>query len=352
MTLAPRLDIDLDAIVANWRALDALTPPDCETAAVLKADAYGCGAARVARALAGAGARRFFVAHLEEGTLLRAALGPGPAIHVLNGLAPGEVPVFRAADLRPVLSAPAQVRAAAGSGLALAVQIDTGMNRLGLEPDEIAPALAALAGMRIELVMSHLHSADLPGSPASAAQLAAFRAALPLFPGAAPSLAATGGILLGPAHHFAVTRPGIGLFGGLPFAAARPVAALHVPVLQVRAVAPGEAVGYGGAYVATRPTRIATIAAGYADGIPRSAGGRGAAFFDGIALPFAGRVSMDLITLDATAAPRLAEGDMVELLGPSQGVDALASAAGTIGYEILTSLGRRFALRYKEPARE
>ncbi len=335
--------IDLAAIRANWRALDALSGPGTETAAVVKADAYGCGAAEVGPALAAEGVRSFFVAHLAEGTALRIAVGPDPAIYVLNGFSAGEEGAFGAADLRPVLSAPEQVAAAAPHGLRAAIQFDTGMNRLGLEAGEIAPAREALGTTEVTLVMSHLHSSDVPGDVSPEAQRRTFEEMRAAFPGIPASLAATGGVLLGDAFHFDLARPGVGLFGGLPFAEARPVVSLHAPILQVREVAPGEAVGYGATWRAERPSRIATIPVGYADGLIRAAGNRGTAFLDGQPLPFAGRVSMDLTTLDVTDCPAAVPGAMVELLGPNQTVDQLAEAAGTIGYEILTSLGHRYA---------
>jgi alanine racemase len=343
------LTIDLDAIAANWRALGRLAAP-AEAAAVVKADAYGLGLAPVGRALAAAGARQFFVALASEALALRAALGPGPVIHCLNGLMPGDTAAFAQASIRPVLNAPEQVAWARDSGLDCALQIDTGMNRLGLETAELAAA--PLEGLRLTLVMSHLACADEPGHPMNAAQRAAFAAmtADPRLAGLPRSLAATGGTLLGADYHFDLVRPGVGLYGGLPFAAARPVVTLDVAVVQVRDVAAGEAVGYAAAWVAPRPSRIATIASGYADGLIRAMGGRLAAWHGDVALPLVGRVSMDLITLDATDAPGLKPGETVRLLGARQGVDAMAEAAGTIGYEILTSLGTRWPRRYEGAA--
>jgi alanine racemase len=339
------LTVDLAAIRANWRALASLAAP-AECAAVVKADAYGLGAARVGPALAAEGARSFFVATADEALALRQALGAGPAIHCLNGVASDTAAAFAAAAVRPVLSAPEQVALARAAGLPAALQLDTGMNRLGLEPAELAAA--PLDGLPLTLVMSHLACADEPAHPMNAAQAEAFRAltADPRLAGLPRSLAATGGILLGPSFRHDLVRPGIGLYGGRPFTAARPVVTLDVPVLQVRLVAAGEAVGYAAAWVAPRASRIATIAAGYADGLIRAMGGRTRAFAGGHALPFVGRVSMDLITLDTTDAPHLAPGDTVRLIGPAQGVDDLADAAGTIGYEILTSLGTRYARAY------
>lgn len=338
------LTIDLDAVAANWRALAARAAP-AECAVVVKADAYGLGAAHVAPALAAAGARTFFVALPEEALSLRAILGPGPVIYALNGCDASELPDLRAADIRPVLNSPAQITAFRFAPTPCALQLDVGMNRLGLEPAELAALLDADLPAPA-FVMAHLSCSDDPTHPASAAERARFEAmtAHPRLAGLPRSLAATGGVLLGPAFHYDLVRPGIGLYGGLPFAEARPTVALEIPVLQVRDVAAGETVGYGGAWIAPRPSRIATIAIGYADGLKR--GTNCAAHHAGRALPIVGRVSMDLVTLDATDAPDLAAGDSVVLLGPDQGVDALAAAAGTIGYEVLTSLGRRHLRRY------
>lgn len=351
------LTVDLGAIQANWRALDAMT--DCETGAVVKADAYGLGAVRVGPALLKAGARSFFVALAEEGAALRAAIGPGPRIFVFSGLMPGDAGLIRAAALIPLLNTPAQlvearrVSATLDAPLPVGFQLDSGMNRLGFEAGELAEALApsdALAGLEVALVMSHLACADEPDHELNAAQLAAFTAiaAHPALKSAPTSLAATGGVLLGPAYHFDMTRPGVGLYGGRPFADARPVATLEAPIVQIRDVAAGEIVGYGATYDAPSPRRIATLPVGYADGLPRhlSAGFTGR--LGGVALPSAGRVSMDLITLDVTGCEAAHEGATVTLLGADQTIDDLADAAGTIGYEILTSLGSRYARRYRD----
>lgn len=348
------LVIDLSAIRRNWRALAArATPAIC--AAVVKADAYGLGADRVASALAADGATVFFVALPEEGLVLRDVLGDGPEIWVFNGLCPETAAALLARGVRPLLNDPSQAALARETARAVGrpfpcgLQLDSGMNRLGFEPAELAALLeAGLDGLAPRLLLSHLACSDEPGDPANAAQLAAFRAMTETsaLAGVPRSLAATGGVLLGPDFHFDLVRPGIGLYGGLPFAASEPAVRLDAPVIQIRDVAAGETVGYGGAWRADRPQRIATVAAGYADGLIRAMGNRARAFHRGRALPFAGRVSMDLVTLDVTDAPDLRPGDAVSLLGAEQGVDALAKAAGTIGYEILTSLGSRYARRY------
>ncbi len=324
-----------------------------ETAAVLKADAYGLGAGPVGQALAAAGARSFFVALAEEGAALRAALGPGPAIHVFGGMMRGDAGLCRDHDLIPCLDSVEQVHAflETSAGAPCALQLDSGMNRLGLEASDLDAVLPLLDRLRPRLVLSHLACADEPGHPQNAAQNAAFAAACTRLPGLRRSLSATGGVLLGPAFHHDLTRPGVGLYGGLPFAEARPVATLALPVVQVRDVAPGEAVGYGAAWVATRPSRIATLSAGYADGLLRGIGAGAVRLYAGAtACPLVGRVSMDLITVDVTDLACVP--DMLEILNDRQGVDDLAAAAGTIGYEILTSLGARYERVYAGAASE
>ena len=345
------LTIDLAAIAANWKAL-AARAPGARTGAVVKADAYGLGAARVAPALYAAGARHFFVALAAEGRAIRPLLGGDAQVFVLSGHMPGQ----DLTGLVPVLNSAEQFfrdRALRPRG-PFAIQLDSGMNRLGMEPAEWAAirpeALAARTdtGTGPSLVMSHLMCADEPGHPANAAQLAAFRD-MTMGLRVPVSLAATGGILLGSDYHFDVTRPGIGLYGAEPFSDARPVVTLALEVIQTRSVAVGEAVGYGCAWTAGRPSRIATVASGYADGLLRSLSGKGVSLWAGdLAAPVVGRVSMDLITVDVTDLPEVpAE---LEILNTRQTVDALAARAGTIGYEILTSLGPRYPRRWSDHA--
>jgi alanine racemase len=339
------LTIDLDAICANWRALDRLTPHATQTAAVVKADAYGLGAGRVARALALAGARRFFVALAEEGAALRQALGPGPQIAVLSGHMPGDAEMIGDLDLTPMLNSLDQITRHLESlpGHPFGIQLDSGMNRLGVEPGEWEAAAPLVLGARPVLLMSHLACADDPGHPANAAQLDAFHA-MTDGTGVPRSLAATGGILLGPEWHFDLTRPGIGLYGAAPFAGGQPAVRLALPVIQTREVAAGEAVGYGCSWVAEIPSVIATVAAGYADGLTRALSGRARLWAGDIPCPLVGRVSMDLITVDVTHLGEVPP--TLDILGPRQGVDDLAAVAGTIGYEVLTALGPRYGRRY------
>lgn len=354
------LDVDLGAIVANWLSLKARLAQGADCAGVVKADAYGLGARRVAPALAAAGCRRFFVAHLGEALAIRPLLPRDASVYVLNGVLAGEEPEFRAGGVHPVLNEPGQIERWAGYArrldvsLAAALHIDTGMSRLGLMPAE-ARAVAAdpstLRGLHVDYLMSHLARSE-EDVPMNGEQLAAFEAIRSLWPGHAASLANSSGIFLGPAYHMNLARPGAALYGINPLPGKpnpqRPVATLTAPVLQLREIAPPRTVGYGATHAVARPTRVATIAIGYADGWLRSLSGRGLAVHRDRPLPFIGRVSMDLVTLDATTAPDLVAGDRVELMGSANPVDTVADAAGTNGYEILTRLGARFTRRYRD----
>lgn len=340
-----RLTIDLDALGQNWRALDAMSDPSVQTAAVVKADAYGLGVGKVARALAAAGARRFFVAVAEEGWAVREALGPGPEISVFGGHMSGDTDMIHDLGLVPMLNSMEQLtrHLEALPGHPFGIQLDSGMNRLGMEPGEWAAVRDIVLAAGPHLIMSHLACADEPDHPMNAQQLAAFHDMtadinVPL------SLSATGGILLGPDYHFDLTRPGIGLYGGLPFENASPVAELDLPVIQVRDVGIGESVGYGNSFVAERPTRVATISGGYADGLSRHLSNHGVVFFERTPCPILGRVSMDLIGVEISHLSETPKA--LSVLGPHQSVDDLAEAAGTIGYEILTQLGHRYQRHY------
>ncbi|MEL7176280.1 MAG: alanine racemase [Pseudomonadota bacterium] len=337
------LTIDLPALVANWRALDAMT--NCETGATVKANGYGLGAAKVARSLAQAGARHFFVAVAEEGATIREALGPGPAIHVFSGHMRGDTDMIADLHLTPMLNSVEQLtrHLEALPGHPFGVQLDTGMNRLGLEPAEWDALREIILQQNPVMVMSHLACADTPDHPMNAQQLAAFHAMTDGI-SAPRSLAATGGVLLGPEYHFDMCRPGVGLYGGAPFTDAAPVAYLDLPIIQVRDVAEGETVGYSNTWEAKRMSRIATVSAGYADGVIRAMGPNAHLRFGEEICPVVGRISMDLITVDITDLDE--EPRALSLLDDKQTVETLADAAGTIGYEILTSLGARYGRRY------
>lgn len=344
---AGSLTIDLDAIARNWTALDAASASTVETAAVVKADGYGLGAAPVAKRLAHEGARTFFVALAEEGVALRAALGPGPRIFVFSGYMAGDAALIRDADLTPLLNSSDQVARFLSDlpGHACGLQLDSGMNRLGLEPVDLPQLVLTVPRLAPKLVISHLACADEPQHAQNATQLAAFLTMSTLFPGIPKSLAATGGIGLGAGYHFDMTRPGVGLYGGAPFAEASPVVQLDLPVIQTRDVLPAEIVGYGASWTAPRLTRVATVSAGYADGLTRHIAAGTHIYAGATACKIIGRISMDLITVDVTDLDNVP--DSLSILGDHQGIDTLAEAAGTIGYEILTSLGHRYQRHYK-----
>ena len=352
--------IDLSAIQDNWRALAARVRP-AECGAVVKADAYGLGAERVIPALVRAGCRSFFVATPQEAAQAR-QLAAAPNIYVLDGLLPGAGDALIEAAAIPVLSDIEAVRdwvalaSARKVRLPAALQLDSGLNRLGLGEADVM-ALAAdtelFTWLELKLVMSHLACADDPEDAKNDAQLGAFRQLAARILPAPLSLAASDGLMLGPNFHFDLVRPGYALYGGQAFKGGatpvRPVVRVEARVLQVRDVSDGESVGYSATFRAKGPRRIATIAAGYADGLFRqlSAGDGetgGQVSINGHLAPIAGRVSMDLITVDVTDVPGAPakRGDLVCLIGRDIPIEAVGAAAGTIGYEVLTSLGRRF----------
>jgi alanine racemase len=355
------LAIDLGALAENWRLLAARSE-GAQCAAVIKADGYGIGLEAAMRTLLAAGCKTFFVANVAEGERARAISGEA-IVYVLEGLAPGAAQRLAQSDLRPTLSSLAEIEEWAALGklvgrqLEAALHFDTGMNRLGLAPEEAAEAATAARGVSVTLVMSHFVCSQWPEHACNARQIADFEKARAHFPGVAASLCNSSGIFLPSRPHLDLTRPGYALYGGNPLPHAenpmRPVVRLDARILATRAVAPGQTVGYDASWTAARPSRLATIGVGYADGVPAAAsngpGRRPAeAIVGGVRCPFVGRVSMDFVALDVTDAPPEAtpRGALVELLGETIGVDELARRSGTIGYEILTRLGRRFARRY------
>ena len=350
---AARLTIDLDALAHNHAVLRAAAP-GAEVAPVLKSDAYGLGAGPVARRLWAEGARSFFVARLAEGEALRAFLAPErPAtIYVLDGMTEGAAGRLAAAALTPVLCSLPQVALAAaeaaraGRPLAVGLSIDTGMNRQGLTPDEgraVAQSTDRLRGLDIGLVMSHLGSAYEPDNPRNTNQLAIFLKVRSLFPDARCSLAASPGVFLGPDYRFDMVRPGVCLYGGGPLerpdARFRAVATLTAPILDIRHLQAGEVVGYGESVRVTAPTRVAVVAAGYADGVIRAAQGGGHAWLAGAPRRLL-IVNMDVLVIDLGDA-EAAVGDPVEVLGANAHLNDLAAAAGTVAHEVLVRLSRR-----------
>jgi len=353
------LEIDLGAVVANWRLLaEKVAPAAC--AAVVKANGYGLGAAPVARALLAAGCRRFFVATLNEGIALRKALGAGPEIAVFNGPLPGSAAEFVAARLIPVLNEAGQIEswAALPNRPPALLHVDTGFNRLGLSLGEFAACADRIEAIEVRALLSHLACAEIAGHPLNAAQYKRFCTARQRLPALPASLAASSGIFLGADFHFDEVRPGAALYGVNPTPGnpnpMRPVVRLAAKIVQIRKIDSGESVGYGAAHVMGGPGMLATAAIGYADGWPRSLSQRGCGWLSGRRVPLLGRVSMDLATFDVSAiAPsELYPGNMIELIGEHYGVDDAAADAGTIGYEILTALGARHHRVYHQPKAE
>lgn len=352
------LEIDLDAIVANWRALAARVAP-ARCAAVVKADAYGLGAAEVAPALDAAGCRLFFVATFDEAIALRRVLAKACEIAVLNGPVAGSAAEMAAFGFVPVLNDPGQIaewRETAPCPAPAMLQIDTGMARLGLSAREFADLVedpSLRAAIRWRGLISHLACSDEPAHPLNEQQRERFVAAHNGFCGTPKSLAASSGIFLGPAFHFDFVRPGAALYGVNPQPGMknpmRPVVRLRARILQIREVEKGQPVGYGATHVTAEPGRLATVAVGYADGFLRSLSRRGCGFVGGERVPLLGRVSMDLAVFDISAVdPTLAQrGGFIELLGEDYRVDDAAADAGTIGYEILTALGPRYHRVYR-----
>jgi alanine racemase len=358
------LTIDLDVLIANWRKLESRSIP-AECAAVVKADAYGCGLPAVTGALAGAGCKTFFVATLNEARAVR-AVAKSATIYVLDGCFVGTAEIFADIDARPVIGDLAELaewdafcRRSGWTGGA-AIHIDTGMNRLGLgiaEAQGLLPRIQS-GNHGFTLVMSHLACAETLGHPMNARQVAAFREIAHAFSGIPASLSNSSGIFLGPQFQFDMVRPGVAIYGGNPTPEAdspvQPVVNLKARIVQIRNVDRGETVGYGATWTARRPTRLAIVATGYADGYFRAASGvdgvRSAeVIVAGQRCPVAGRISMDMLAIDITDLPLNAvrRGHLVTLIGDGITIGELAHHFGTIGYEVLTNLGRRYARTYR-----
>lgn len=354
-----RLTVRLDGIAANYRAYRRMAGP-CAVAGVVKADAYGMGLAKVAPALAKAGCDTFFVARLAEGVTLRKLLADA-RIFVLDGADADSVPALITHRLTPVLNSLEQIAAwsaaanAAHVALDAALHVDTGLNRLGLPGDELSVLAAEvrtrLSGLNLVLVMSHLACGDEANNKMNAEQLSRFRQALAMLPPTPASFAASHGAFLGSEYHFDLVRPGVALYGANPQGSQQnlmqTVAVLTGKVLQLRRIDSADAVGYGATFRAKRPTMIATIALGYADGIPRATSNQGFAALRGQRVPIAGRISMDLTTLDVTGIDGVEVGDDAEFLGDTVTLTEAARLANTNEYEILTRLSPRIARHYE-----
>jgi alanine racemase len=358
------LTVDLSALEANWKALGRRIMPS-ECSAVIKADAYGCGIEPVAARLVKAGCKTFFVADLHEARRARSA-APDAAIYVLNGLLPGTAPTFADLHARPVIGSMAELAEwdAFCTGQqwhgGAALHVDTGMNRLGVSASEAAALAPRIRSENhgITLLMSHLACSEVTDHPLNQRQINLFREVRIMYRGIPSSIANSSGIFLGSAAHCDMVRPGVALYGVNPTPGKsnpmRPVIELQARILQVRGVPRGETVGYDAQWTAKRSTRVAVVAVGYADGFMRAAGSSdetpgASAIVAGQRCPIAGRISMDLMAIDITDLPDNAarRGDLATLIGHEISVDDLASAAGTIGYEVLTSLGRRYHRVYR-----
>ena len=356
------LEISLSAITANYALCQQAVGADCIVAPAVKADAYGTGLEKVAPALWDAGARQFFVATLEEGMRLRGLL-QNARIAVLNGVLPNTMVEFARNNLIPVINGPDQARIANdfarrdGVRLKSILHVDTGMNRLGFTEAEWQGFISAhdnYDALEIDTIMSHFASADELDNDFTEIQNAAFgklTEALP-FP-ARRSLANSSAIFRGSQFHYDMVRPGMCLYGLNPSPDLKnpmqSTARLSVPVLQVHAINAGEACGYGQSYKFDKASKLATVSLGYADGFLRSLSNRGALYWNGQACPIRGRVSMDTVIVEIGHLPEGAQpalGDRLEVLGDHQSADDLADAAGTIGYEVMTSLGARYAREY------
>ncbi|MEZ5814657.1 MAG: alanine racemase [Alphaproteobacteria bacterium] len=354
------LTISCAAIARNYKQIQDMAGADCAAAAVVKANAYGLGVAPVATALQKAGADRFFIATLAEALELRTIVGAKPDIYMLHGFEEAGCDLYKAEAITPVLNSVHEIEsyaafAARGESLLPAIiHIDTGMNRLGLKQQDLEKAASKLGGIDLRYVMSHFACADEKNHPMNDVQYKAFKTAAEMFPGARKTLANSAGIFRSPDYHFDMIRPGMSLYGLNPKPEAEnpmdPVIELAVEVLQVKDAAGGEVCGYNATHRFEKEQRLAIVSMGYADGFPRSLSNTGALYWKGHKCPLRGRVSMDLTTVDLSAVPENdlpGSGDMLEVIGPSQSADDLAAAAGTIGYEILTSLSRRYQRIYK-----
>ncbi len=352
------LGIDLEAVAANYRELcRRLDGVSC--AGVVKSDAYGLGVEEVAPVLANAGCREFFVAHIEEGIELRKIL-PKAEIHILNGMFPGAEETYTENNLIPVIGSLHEAKIwkiwCGETPLPCDLHVDTGMLRLGLSPKElgqIADEPDLIQGLDIQNIISHLASADEAQSSQNVAQLNTFRRAREILPMGRASFCNSSGIFLGSEYHFDLARPGVALYGANPSPGnpnpMRDVVSLKARIVQVRDADMPETVGYGATYAIKKPSRIATVPVGYSDGVLRSLSNNSCGYIGEHCVPLVGRVSMDLITFDVSDVPEefAHAGQWIEMIGPHHTVDDMARDANTIGYEVLTSLGRRYHRVYK-----
>jgi len=358
MSLRPRARVHLNNIADNWRTLSAHCG-SAQTAAVIKADAYGHGLSSVAETLDSAGCEYFFVAHCFEGEAVRKTVGPHAVIYVLNGPSPYEEPIYRQNRLTPVINSDHQfqtlvtwLQSAGDFRNGYALHFDTGMNRLGLPLADAEQLSEATKDHPPSLIISHLACSESASNAMNTFQREQFEQITEKFPGVSTSLSNSGGVWLGTPFHGNLTRPGIALYGGGQPPADQPLKpgmTLEAPILQIRVVEAGETAGYGATHRFTKRTPLATVALGYGDGFPRSASNKGFATIDGTRCPIVGRVSMDLITIDISAATGLARpGVYAQFIGPEAPLEEQAALAGTIGYELTTGLTPRVTRIYED----
>ena len=340
------LKINLAAIVNNWRYLRNKTTPKTCTAAVVKANAYGLGVKQVSQALWTAGARTFFVSSVDEAIEIRSMIPKTATVYYFNGYSPTHNDSIIEHDIIPMLNSPEQIYDFSLQDLrkAVGIQVDIGINRLGIKRTELLKYKKLIKNNMLSIMVGHLSSADDSYATETESQYSEFLKFSALFPAVPKSLAATGGILLGDKYHFDVTRPGIGLYGGHPFKGAEPVLSLNLPVIQIKTIKRFEGVGYNHTFKARKSMRIAVVVSGYADGLSRKLSNRGFLYYGSIKCAIVGRISMDLITVDISALPN--DPVTLQIIGLSQSIDDLAKQLGTIGYEILTSLGSRYERVY------
>lgn len=361
--MSGELIIDLGAICQNYKILDDLSADSCETAVVVKANAYGTGAVRVVPELYKAGARSFFVSTSDEGIQIRGIL-PEAKIYILNGFWNKTHDVYQQYNLIPVLNSLYEIKSyqnqarRIGHALPAVLHFDTGMNRLGIIADEakiLCDDLSLLDGFDLDFIMSHFSSSDEKNSSVNIEQYRCFQKLSSCFKDVKKSLCNSGGVLLSKDYHLDITRPGIALYGGNPIWGEanimQPVVSLCAPIIQIHSVKKGEKAGYNGIYCFDDDGDVAIVSIGYADGILRSSENIGSLYFNGHKMPIRGRISMDLVICDLSEVPQKDYpdiGDMVEVIGVHQTLDDLACNARTISYEILTSMGPRYNRIYKQ----
>lgn len=357
-----RLNIDLGAVRENYRLIKRKVHEECIVSAVVKADAYGLGAKQISKVTYDEGCRHYFVSTPREGITLRKYLSADASIYILNGYYGRYSSLYLEHNLTPVIGSFQEIDSyiafgkAAAKKLPTALNFNTGMNRLGFGDQGTAKLLAQmhlLKNIDVQIIMSHFASADDPDSTLTALQYKRFMEIAKYFPSAKKSLANSFGTFADDKYHLDMIRPGMAFYGLNPTPRQNnpmhSAVTLKVPIIRTRYVDKGEIVGYNETYQFTKNTTIATVSAGYADGIFRTLSNQGSMYWKGISCPIRGRVSMDLITVDLCHIPlkeRPKAGDFLEIIGSHQSVDTLAAAANTIGYEILTSLGERYRRKY------